>query len=543
MSQPIGQSTPHPLFLDADQPLADDDTTLESHPTDPPTAVRLELLVRDPEVIRELHARPDGRARHDFALDALRIGVVALRNATAQADADLVRNAGADLLTGLQRSLEEHARLAHERTTGVLKEYFDPQSGRLAERVGRLVSDDGELAALLKTQLLGDGSPLAKTLARHVGGDSPLMKQLDPEQATGLVARLQQMVDGELAKQRDQVLREFSLDNREGSLRRLVDELTGKHGDLSKDLQGKIDDVIKEFSLDKEDSALSRLVGNVERAQRTISSEFSLDNRQSGLSRLKEELLTILSSHIRTNAEFQEEVKITLAKLTQKKQSAAASTEHGNVFEEAVFSFLQNEAQGRGDVAEATGATTGAIKNCKVGDTVVTLGPDTPAAGARVVFEAKDARGYSLGKALDELETARKNRRADVGVFVFGVATAPEGLRPLARFRNDLVVVWDAEDPATDAYLLAAVEIARACSIEFHRGKDTETVDIDGITDAVHAIEKHAANLVDIKKWTGTIQSSSEKILDRIRKDEAGFEKQIALLRQKTAALHSAYDE
>ena len=535
----MSQSLPSSLFAGEE-----DDTRLENHPTDHqptphPATLQLELTVRDPQVIEALWQR-EGRQRTDFALDALRIGVLALRHASSQVDADLVRNASADLLSNLRSVLEQHAKLAEQKTTTVLKDYFDPQSGKLNERVSRLVSDGGELSTLLKTHLLGDGSPLVQTLAKHVGGDSPLMKQLDPKQSTGLVSQLQKIVDTELAKQREQVLSQFSLDNREGALRRLVDELTGKHGDLSKDLQSKIDEVIKEFSLDKEDSALSRLVGNVERAQRTISSEFSLDNKQSGLSRLKEELLTILSSHIKTNAQFQEEVKVTLAKLSQKKESAATSTEHGNVFEEAVFSFLQNEAQGRGDIAEPTGNTTGAIKNCKVGDTVVTLGADTPAAGARIVFEAKDALGYTHGKALDEIETARKNRRADVGVFVFGRGTAPAGLRPLARYRNDLIVVWDAEDPTTDAYLLAAVEIARACSIEFHRGRETEAVDIEGIEKAVNEIEKRASNLDQIRKPAETIRSSSDKILERVRIDQEALEKQVGVLREKLAALRTS---
>jgi len=525
-------------------PNADDDTRLEDPPSDPPTTLQLDLSIRDRDVIAELWQRTQGRQRTDFALDALRIGVLALRHATSQFDADLVRNASAELMGSLQHALEGHAKLSHERTTTVLKEYFDPQSGRLNERVGRLVSDDGELAQLLKGQLHGDSSPLAKTLSdtlgKHVGGDSPLMRMLDPEQSKGLVAKLRDAVDSELAKQRDLVLKEFSLDHKDSSLRRLVDELTGKHGDLSKDLQGKIDKVIGEFSLDKEDSALNRMVRNVDRAQRTISSEFSLDNEASGLSRLKRQLMETLESHITTNHKFQEEVKVTLAKLTQKRESDAASTEHGNLFEEAVFTFLQQEAQSRGDIAEATGATTGAIKNCKVGDTLLTLGPDTPAAGARVVFEAKDAGGYSEGKALDELEQARKNRRADVGVFVFARASAPAGLRPLARYRNDLLVTWDAEDPASDAYLLAAVEIARACSIEYHRGRDAEAIDVEGIDKSINEIEKRAQNFDKIRKPAETIRSSSETILERVRIDQEALQRQIAVLREKLAALRTA---
>lgn len=534
-------------FFTDNEPLpAEDDTRLEDHPSDPPPCLRIDLEVRDHAVIEALWRRPEGRPRNEFALDALRIGVMALRHASSQVDADLVRTAGAELLKSLQQNLDGHAKLAHERTTTILKEYFDPASGKLSERVQRLTSEDGELTRLLKNQLHGEASPLAKTLSetlgRHVGGDSPLMRLLDPEQAKGLVASLRVTVDAELAKQRDQVLKEFSLDNRDGSLRRLVDELTNKHGALGKDLQGKIDEVIKEFSLDKEDSALNRLVRNVDRAQKTISSEFSLDNETSGLSRLKKQLMETFESHIKENQEFQVEVKETLARLTQKKASDAASPEHGNVFEEAVFAFLENEAQARGDIAEKTGASTGAIRNCKIGDTVLTLGPDTPAAGARIVIEAKDAGGYSVGKALDELETARKNRRADVGVFVFGRNTAPATLRPLARFRNDLIVVWDAEDTTTDAYLLAAVEIARACSIEFHRGNASEEVDINSVDEAINAVEKRAANLDKIRKPAESIQSASQRILDEVRIGQADLERQVARLREKLAGLHTAAD-
>ena len=165
------------------------------------------------------------------------------------------------------------------------------------------------------------------------------------------------MVDEQLIDQRDKVLREFSLDNQEGALARLIRELTGKHGDLSKDLQEKIDEVIKEFSLDKEDSALSRLVQNVDRAQRTISSEFSLDNKESGLSRVKDELRTILEAHVKTNAEFQEEVKESLARLTQKRISDAAGTQHGHDFEEGRFCIPSRSSPAAGAIWQKRLAT------------------------------------------------------------------------------------------------------------------------------------------------------------------------------------------
>ena len=69
--------------------------------------------------------------------------------------------------------------------------------------------------------------------------------------------------------------------------------------------------------------------------------------------------------------------------------------------------------------------TIGAIKHCKKGDLVVELGDDCVAAGARFVIGAKEDKSYTLPIARAELETAKKNRDAGVGVFVFSQKTAP----------------------------------------------------------------------------------------------------------------------
>lgn len=532
-----------PFVPPHDQPDPDD-TALDDGsylPTpEAPPVLRLELDLRDSAVIEALWFYPEGRERDTFAADALRIGVAALKHANSRIDTEQVRSAGDQLISQLRDALDAHAKSSQERTSSVLKEYFDPGTGRLAERVQRLVADDGELVSLLRAQLHGEGSPLAQMLSTQLGRESPLMRQLDPEQSTGLLARLQKTVDEQLARQREQVLREFSLDTPDSALRRLVDELSGKHGDLQKGLGDKIDSVVKEFSLDKEDSALSRLVKNVDRAQRTITDEFSLDNDRSGLSRVKEHLTAILEAHIKTNNEFQEEVKVALGKLTQKRESAASSPEHGVEFEEALCSFLENEAQQRGDLCESTGSTTGLVRNCKVGDAVLRLGPESPAPGAKIVFEAKEARGYSVTSAVDELEVARKNRGAEFAVFVWSRESAPEGLKPLARYGQDLIVIWDAKDASTDPYLLAAMEIARACVVEQNASEETEAIDLEAIDRAVNEIEKRAQGLDRIRKPAETIRSSSETILERVRIDQQALERQVLVLREKLAALRGA---
>ncbi len=208
--------------------------------------------------------------------------MLALRQARGRMDADLIRQETARMLAGMQGQLAAHASQMNEKLTGALKEYFDPQSGRFHDRVQQLVKPDGELEQLLRRQIGSEDSELAKTLVGHFGRQSPLMKVLDPNESEGLLKALAQTLETQLEAQRNHVLREFSLDNKEGALARMVGELTTNHGQLTEALEKKIETVVGEFSLDKEDSALSRLVRNVDGAQKTITREFSLDNETLG---------------------------------------------------------------------------------------------------------------------------------------------------------------------------------------------------------------------------------------------------------------------
>ena len=508
-------------------------------PNELPYSLPLELIITDREVIGALMERAEGEDRNHFALEALKIGVLALRHVSGQLNTDLIQRESARLVENMRQTLEQHTRLAQERVAYSLKEYFDPESGRFSERVGRLVGKDGELARLMRGQLDGENSQLARTLLTHVGRESPLMKLLDPQQSEGLLAALRGTVETQLTNQRDHVLREFSLDNDQGALARLVKELNSKHGDLSKQLQTKIDDVVKEFSLDEENSALSRLVRNVDRAQRTITDEFSLNNEASALSRLKREILELFAAGDKKNQQFQEEVKLSLAKLIATRDEAGRSTRHGIAFEDAVCEFIVRQSQQAGDVATPTGQTTGLIKNCKVGDCLLELGPDSAAPGAKVVVEAKQDASYTLARARNEIETARKNRGADWGLFVFSTKASPNQLQPFQRYGNDIVVVWDAEDAATDVYLKAGIMAARALCFRAARTTEAESADFETIERAILEVEKRAANLETVQKHAETIRSTSEKMLDRLRKDREALEKQVVTLRGKFTDLRT----
>ena len=330
-----------------------------------------------------------------------------------------------------------------------------------------------------------------------------------------------------LGEQRERILAQFSLDDDASALARLVKELQASHTNISEALQERVGDVVGEFSLDKEDSALSKLVARVDAAQERISSEFSLDQESSALARMKREMLQVFEKSARDDAAFRERVLEGLAELKGRKEEADRSTRHGLAFEAELIQQLQLRAQGAGDVLTATGNQTGKIPNSKVGDAVWELGPEHAAAGARIVIEAKESRGVSLADARDEIEVARKNRSADVGLFVFSAKTAPEGTSAFQRLGQDVFIVWDAADELSDLRLDAGIETARALSARIDGDRAEKAADLEKLERAILAVEKQLGALDEIERYSSTIEKANDKIQDRVRKSRKQIRLQV----------------
>lgn len=521
--------------------------------------MQLRLTVREPEVVQELAKFPEGPAREDFALTALRLGVLALRQASGFIDTQTIREEGNRLVLEVRELLKNNSEKFSESVSGTLAKYFDPTNGNLPQRLERLVKKDGELEVLLGKHLEGEASTLQKSLAQHVGMQSPLLKLLSPNQSDGILAGIKEAVSANLSAQREHILKQFTLDDKESALSRMVAELKGTNGQLKKDLAEDLNTIRSEFSLSNEQGALSTLVRRVEKAQKTIVDQFTVDNTDSALSklsrllektnskvegsltlddeksplsRLRRELLNVIQDLGKANNEFQTDVRTTLATFKARREEAARSTTHGNTFENEVGQVLQREAQRLGDVFETTGEKTGIISRCKKGDFVISMSAECVAANARIVCEAKEDKSYDLTMALAEMAEAKKNRGAQVGIFVFSKATAPAGLEPIVRHDKDIVVVWDQEDPMSDLLLKAALSIARALVVREKVARERSAADFTVIDDALLKMAKDAKDLEEVATWTNTIKNNSEKILGSIAKVRKNLEERIEMVRE-----------
>jgi hypothetical protein len=481
----------------------------------PSAQLLLTLEVSDPEVLAELRRQPEGPDRDRYALAALRLGVLALRMANGQLDVGSLREAGQALVAEVRELLSIRAAEMHERLSTTLTQYLDAKTGALPQRLQALVGTDGELERMLKAHVGADESVLGRSLAAQVGEASPIFKLLSPTDANGLRAQLATTIEQALSDQRKLILREFSLDQKDSALSRLF----------------------AEFSLDDERSAVSRLSKLLSNASEQIGRNLTLDDEQSALSRLKRELQATIDRLGRDNVEFQTQVREALARLDTRKKEEARTTRHGLEFEARLGEVLAVEAQRFGDVYEAIGASPGLIKNCKVGDHLVELGIDSAAANARVVWEAKDKRGCSVRAALDEIEQARQNRQAQVGVFVFSSQSAPEGVAPLQRHGGDILVVWDSDDASSDLVVRAAYSLARALAVRERRAESNAQGAIAEVEASARAIEKQVGYLDEIRRWAETVKGHGEKIAWRSAKMAEELQRDVDRLDAQVASM------
>jgi hypothetical protein len=511
------------------------DMTTQKHQTEAKSTdhspIFVTMALTDAEVIAAVSEFPVGPARNEFVSACVKVGVLALRAARGVVDGDTIRNEGNRLVDQLTERLTGYRTLLEENMSSTLTHYFDPKDGLFSTRIENLTKNDGELAGLMKNQVSDVQRQLNTTFEQFIGENSQFLELLSPTESNQMLKAMRGTVDEVMKASSNSILSQFSLDDPASALSRLVRDLTASHGNLTSALGERMGVMIGEFSLDKPDSALSRLVGRVEEAQKSITQEFSLDSADSALSRLKSEMNTQLKTLSDSQQSFQTEMVGLLSGIAAKKTAQAKSTTHGIVFEENVGQLLREIGSPSGDIIEDCGSTTGLIRASKVGDFVINLSPDSLAAGAKIVVEAKEAGGYTLASTLAEADEAKRNRGANISLFIHSAKTVPTEINEsLSKFGNDIIVVWDSENETSNVVLRAGYLTAKALSIRASVKSSSEAASFEKIDKAIEVVRKQIEGFNEINTSGETITNGATKILNRARIMRTELEKQMEIL-------------
>jgi hypothetical protein len=462
--------------------------------------MQLKLWVEDPDVLAELRQR-EGAQRDQYALTALRVGVIALRQAGGLVDAEQLKSEGVRILSELETKLSKHATDLDAKLGRELERYFDPTNGSFPQRVAALTSDSGELSGLLKQHIGGDSSVLAQQLAKAVGESSPLMKHLRPTEKDGLIDTLTRIAEERLQEQSAKVLGEFDLNNPKGALNRLIAQIeTNFNPDNPKTALGVLTKALRDTQ---------------ERIRKDLTLDVADDGTKSPLSKMQDSLLEKIAEIADQQVEFQKSVSQQLGI----KQVQARTTEGGFSFEHLAAEALKQRVISLGDEFQSVGELPGVLKRL-TGDHVQILGAESAVPGASIVYECKRDKSYRVKKAREELEEARKNRDSSIGVFIMSAQTLRdnEGLRSeypaaMARYESDIIAVWDSENPASDVVLDAAISLARALVVRAaHAGHEDDAKELQELNEAIADIEKQFERFDKMSRWCDGIMETAKDI-------------------------------
>ena len=467
----------------------------------------------------------DPSERCALATDAWSIGLRAVTVAYQKAEETRLGDIGAALRNDVQGQLDAFTKRQVEQIGEVLARYFDPRSGVVAERLDAFVRDDGELMRRLHDVLGPTRGPLAETLAKAVGENSPLFRKLDPGQSDGVVQMLKKSVEQVLAKQEEQTRKLLDPLASDGPLSRMFET-------LRKDLMRAKDDQLQQIALataaidaNKPESLLNGLVRKSQEANERLFIAMNADSPDSPFAGIKSTLTGLLREHFRVQQEgmtaseatlrtLGQDLRMAVERLDTRKRHDAQSPRGGVEFEEQVTSFVQRTFVGSGMTVEATRNTQGDFGRRKVGDIVARFTEESAYVGAALVLEVKHDKAYSEKNAVDELATARKNRAATAGLFVMAQSHAGPDFPRFARHGVDVLVVWDPEDSTTNPYLHAALLLGQCLAAKACKPKDEASL---------RALEKVEADIqaelvrhAKMKKCAEAIENHAETLLQEL---------------------------
>ncbi len=499
--------------LEADVETADDTIT---------------ATVRDqrPEFVEVFEALTPAQ-RAQLAVEAWAIGLRALRNARAEAQESQLSDIGEKLKVDLGDALATMVQLHQERVETALRRYFDPNDGELARRLESFIEDDGELPRLLQRFAAPDGGLIAETLALHVGEQSALLRSLSPTASDGIVQTLRTVcttavTDSQAAMQ--QALDPFRADSPVARfLLALRQELKKAESDRSEQMLT----AFKALDANDPNSLLSNLARQSKTASDSLVSAMNPANDNSPLAHLRNSLTELLERHAKTSRDlleeqrgrqtvFEKDLRETVARLETQRAANRNSPRGGIDFEDSALTAVRARLGTGPYVCVKTGNVAGIRDTCRVGDFIVRFTDESAWAGASVVFECKHDASYNVDKAIKELDIARANRDASVGVFVMAQTHASADFPEFSRVGHNILVCWDPDDASSTHRLHAAVMLAMALASRKQQVADHASA--DAVRDIETLLANQAAHVEKMRKASNGIRKNNEiirKELDR----------------------------
>jgi hypothetical protein len=428
-------------------------------------AVRLEAVVAGGDIFRVFEEVPE-EEHADFALRALKVGVLALRDARTVAKTDYVEKEFGRMLAEFQRELRE--------TFG--------SEGRVTRTIQEVFGENGTIDSKMRA-FFGESGRFQAILDEYIGADGRLCRSLD-----GRIGE-----DGDFYRTLNDLLGE------KGAMRRALDGEFGPEG-------GRLYRILNP---EDETTPLGRLRKTLEkRFDPACEGSYTYDLRQD---------LRAQIADLREDLGLQDAVAAEHAKGSGK----------GIDFQDHVVKLVNRLAAPHGDGVEDTSKLKGPLGD--VGDAVVVLDPESSGGlERRIVVEAKNTRVTLCGKSSihRELDEAMRNRDAHfaIGVVERSFATAFGPLQYVAP--NKVLVAVDAEE-ADSLPLQVGYRLARALVVA-RVGRREAELDVEAVLGRLAEINRHLETMRAMKTNLTSAITNINNVKDMLDTMKTNIESTVA---------------
>lgn len=190
------------------------------------------LAISDRNVLTYLSQFDDEEERCAKAIEALKVGVIAIQSASPTLDTQVVQAKFAEV----ESRLRDHMTAFQNKVADNLRQYFAEQHGEVPRSIAGVFGAGGSLTQTFQGYFDPNSGSLARLMQSQIGPQSTFGRALDPQNKQGVLAlieaRVQELVEAKL----DEVLKQFSLDADGSAMCRLKEMLSDFFGQLNQSL-------------------------------------------------------------------------------------------------------------------------------------------------------------------------------------------------------------------------------------------------------------------------------------------------------------------
>lgn len=195
-------------------------------------ALDLNLVISDRNVLAYLAQFDDEDVQSEKAVEALKVGVIAILSASPTLDTQIVQAKFSEVETRMKEQMSEF----QKKVTDDLCRYFEEQDGVVPRSIDGVFGDKGALTRTFQAFFDPNEGKLSRLMQAQIGPQSNFGKALDPQNKQGVVALIEARVQELVAAKLDEVLQQFSLDEDDSAMSRLHAMLSEFFGKLNQSL-------------------------------------------------------------------------------------------------------------------------------------------------------------------------------------------------------------------------------------------------------------------------------------------------------------------